>query len=53
MIWITFLKSKTQGVKNGIELIKTRKNTIPSDQNGVINIKFKKGERLSALPFLF
>jgi adenylate cyclase len=28
--------------KNGIELIKTRKNTIPSDQNGVINIKFKK-----------
>ena len=27
--------------KNGIELIKTRKNTIPSDQNGVINIKFK------------
>ncbi|MDA9767999.1 CHASE2 domain-containing protein [Candidatus Pelagibacter sp.] len=28
--------------KNGIELIKTRKNTIPSDQNAVINIKFKK-----------
>ena len=28
--------------KNGIELIKTRKNIIPSDQNGVINIKFKK-----------
>ena len=25
----------------GIELIKTRKNIIPSDQNGVINIKFK------------
>ena len=28
--------------KNGIELIKTRKNTIPSDQNAVINVKFKK-----------
>ena len=28
--------------KNGIELIKTRKNIIPSDQNGLINIKFKK-----------
>ena len=28
--------------KNGIELIKTRKNTIPSDQNAVINIKFNK-----------
>ena len=26
---------------NGIELIKTRKNIIPSDQNGVINIKFR------------
>ena len=25
----------------GIELIKTRKNVIPSDQNGVINIKFR------------
>ena len=25
----------------GIELIKTRKNIIPSDQNGVINIKFR------------
>ena len=31
--------------KNGIELIKTRKNTIPSDQNGVINIKFKKFDK--------
>ena len=28
--------------KNGIELIKTRKNIIPSDQNGLINVKFKK-----------
>ena len=28
--------------KNGIELIKTRKNSIPSDQNAVINIKFNK-----------
>ena len=28
--------------KNGIEFIKTRKNTIPSDQNAVINIKFNK-----------
>ena len=28
--------------KNGIELIKTRKNTIPSNQNAVINVKFKK-----------
>ena len=28
--------------KNGIELIKTRKNTIPSDQNAVINVKFNK-----------
>ena len=28
--------------KNGIELIKTRKNIIPSDQNAVINIKFNK-----------
>ena len=28
--------------KNGIKLIKTRKNTIPSDQNGVINIKFNE-----------
>ena len=28
--------------KNGIELIKTRKNKIPSDQNAVINVKFKK-----------
>ena len=28
--------------KNGIELIKTRKNPIPSDQNAVINIKFNK-----------
>ena len=28
--------------KNGIELVKTRKNIIPSDQNAVINIKFKK-----------
>ena len=28
--------------KNGIELIKTRKHTIPSDQNAVINIKFNK-----------
>ena len=27
---------------NGIELIKTRKNTIPSDQNATINVKFKK-----------
>ncbi len=29
----------------GIELIKTRKNIIPSDQNGVINIKFKDFDR--------
>ena len=28
--------------KNGIELIKTRNNIIPSDQNAVINVKFKK-----------
>ncbi|MDC3158509.1 CHASE2 domain-containing protein [Candidatus Pelagibacter sp.] len=28
--------------KNGIELIKTRKNIIPSDQNAVINVKFNK-----------
>ena len=28
--------------KNGIELIKTRKNSIPSDQNALINIKFNK-----------
>ena len=28
--------------KSGIELIKTRKNSIPSDQNAVINIKFNK-----------
>jgi CHASE2 domain-containing sensor protein len=28
--------------KNGIELIKTRKNTIPSDQNALINVKFNK-----------
>ena len=28
--------------KNGIELIKTRKNIIPSDQNGLINVKFRK-----------
>ena len=28
--------------KNGIELIKTRKNTIPSNQNAVINVKFNK-----------
>ena len=28
--------------KNGIELIKTQKNTIPSDQNAVINVKFNK-----------
>ena len=31
-----------QSNKNGIELIKTRINTIPSDQNAVINIKFNK-----------
>ena len=28
--------------KNGIELIKTRKNTIPSNQNAVINVKYNK-----------
>jgi len=28
--------------KTGIELIKTRKNTIPSDQNALINVKFNK-----------
>ena len=28
--------------KNGIELIKTRKNIIPSNQNAVINVKFNK-----------
>ena len=31
-----------QSDKSGIRLIKTRKNIIPSDQNGVVNIKFKK-----------
>ena len=31
--------------KSGIKLIKTRKNRIPSDQNGVINIKFKKFDK--------
>ena len=29
----------------GIELIKTRTNTIPSNQNGVINIKYKKFDK--------
>ena len=29
----------------GIELIKTRKNVIPSDQNGVINIKFREFDK--------
>ena len=29
----------------GIELIKTRKNIIPSDQNGVINIKFREFDK--------
>tara|TARA_A100001015_G_scaffold73204_1_gene81212 strand:- start:1755 stop:3758 length:2004 start_codon:yes stop_codon:yes gene_type:complete len=29
----------------GIELIKTRKNIIPSDQNGVINIKFRSFDK--------
>ena len=31
-----------QSDKSGIKLIKTRQNIIPSNQNGVINIKFKK-----------
>ena len=26
----------------GIDIVKTRKNIIPSDQNGIINIKYKK-----------
>ena len=34
-----------QSDKNGIQLIKTRKNIIPSDQNGVINIKYKKFDK--------
>jgi len=34
-----------QSNQGGIELIKTRKNIIPSDQNGVINIKFKKFDK--------
>ena len=34
-----------QSNKGGIELIKTRKNIIPSDQNGVINIKYKKFDK--------
>ena len=29
----------------GIELIKTRKNIIPRDQNGVINIKFREFDK--------
>jgi len=34
-----------QSDKSGIKLIKTRKNIIPSDQNGVINVKFKKFDK--------
>ena len=28
--------------KNGIELIKSKKNIFPSDQNAVINVKYNK-----------
>ncbi|MDC0875377.1 CHASE2 domain-containing protein [Candidatus Pelagibacter sp.] len=31
--------------KAGIKLIKTRKNEVPSDQNGVINVKYKKFDK--------
>ena len=34
-----------QSDKTGIKLIKTRKNIIPSDQNGVINVKYKKFDK--------
>ena len=39
-----------QSNKGGIELIKTRKNIIPSDQNGVINIKYKKFDKENYIP---
>ena len=39
-----------QSNKGGIELIKTRKNVIPSDQNGVINIKYKKFDKKNYIP---
>ena len=34
-----------QSDKNGIQSIKTRKNIIPSDQNGVINVKYKQFDK--------
>ena len=34
-----------QSNDGGIEIIKTRNNIIPSDQNGVINIKYKKFDK--------
>ncbi len=36
--------------KQGIELIKTKKNEIPSDQNAVINVKFKKFSKENYIP---